>query len=99
MKKISILLASAFMLTISSCTDLKEEILNEQNGSTIVSDSKNAQMLIAPAYAYLRDLQSRSGVWLVLESVTDELVFPTRGTDWNNADYRTLFTHVRLYRG
>jgi len=93
MKRISIIFASALMLMATSCTDLKEEILNEQNGSTIVSDSENAQMLIAPAYAYLRDLQSRSGVWLVLESVTDELVFPTRGTDWNNADYRTLFTH------
>ena len=93
MKRISIIFASALMLMATSCTDLKEEILNEQDGSTIVSDSENAQMLIAPAYAYLRDLQSRSGVWLVMESVTDEMVFPTRGTDWNNADYRTLFTH------
>lgn len=93
MKRISIIFASALMLMATSCTDLKEEILNEQDGSTIVSDSENAQMLIAPAYAYLRDLQSRSGVWLVMESLTDEMVFPTRGTDWNNADYRTLFTH------
>lgn len=81
------------MLLATSCTNLEEEILNEQDGSTIVSDSKNAQMLVAPAYAYLRDLQSRSGVWLVLESVTDEVAFPTRGTDWNSPDYRTLFTH------
>lgn len=93
MKKIYLLFAIACMLLATSCTNLKEEILDEQNGSSIVSDSKNVQMLITPAYAYLRDLQSRSGVWLVLESVTDEVAFPTRGTDWNNADYRTLFTH------
>lgn len=94
MKKRNILvgtLLSAFVMT--GCTDLKEKILNEQDGSGIVSDSKNAQMLVAPSYAYLRDLQSRSGVWLVLESVTDEMLFPTRGTDWNNSSYRTLFTH------
>lgn len=94
MKKITIIVCTLFAcLFATGCTDLKEEILNEKDGSGVISDSKNAQMLIAPAYAYLRDLQSRSGVWLVLESVTDEMLFPTRGTDWNNASYRTLFTH------
>lgn len=94
MKRISVItciLLIGFMM--AGCTDLKEEILNEKDSSDIISDSKNAPMLVAPAYAYLRDLQSRSGVWLVLESVTDEMLFPTRGTDWNNANYRTLFTH------
>lgn len=94
MKKILIIICTAitgFMAV--GCTNLKEEVLNEKDDSGIVSDENSAQMLIAPAYAYLRDLQSRSGVWLVLESVTDEMLFPTRGTDWNNANYRTLYTH------
>ena len=81
MKRISVItciLLIGFMM--AGCTDLKEEILNEKDSSDIISDSKNAPMLVAPAYAYLRDLQSRSGVWLVLESVTDEMLFPTRGT-------------------
>lgn len=94
MKKITIIACALLSgILMAGCTDLKEEILNEQDGSQVISDSKNAQMIVAPAYAYLRDLQSRTGVWLVLESVTDEMVFPTRGTDWNNANYRTLFTH------
>lgn len=92
MKKIYILLL--FLATIfSSCTDLKEEILDEQDGSSIVADEKNVGMIVAPSYAYLRDLQSRSGVWLGTLSCTDEVAFPTRGANWNNADYRTLFTH------
>lgn len=77
----------------SSCTDLKEEILDEQDGSKIVANEKNVGMIVAPSYAYLRDLQSRSGVWLGILSCTDEVAFPTRGANWNNADYRTLFTH------
>lgn len=94
MKKIAIILYTALIgISMVGCTDLKEEVLNEQDSSQVISDSQNAKMIVAPAYAYLRDLQSRSGVWLVLESVTDEIAFPTRGTDWNNADYRTLFTH------
>ena len=94
MKKIAIILYTALtLLSIASCTDLKEEVLNEQDESETISDTSNAGSIVAPAYAYLRDLQSRSGVWLVLESLTDEMVFPTRGTDWNNSNYRTLFTH------
>lgn len=94
MKKIAIILYTALtLLSITSCTDLKEEVLNEQDESETISDTSNAGSIVAPAYAYLRDLQSRSGVWLVLESLTDEMVFPTRGTDWNNSNYRTLFTH------
>lgn len=94
MKKITIIACTLLASILSTgCTDLKEEILNEQDGSIVVSDIKNAPKIVAPAYAYLRDLQSRSGVWLVLESVTDEMAFPTRGTDWNNSSYRTLFTH------
>lgn len=91
MKKIYMLLLSAALM--ASCTDLKEEILDEQNGSAVVSDPKNVGMVVSPSYAYLRDLQSRSGVWLAIESCTDEVAFPTRGANWNNADYRTLFTH------
>lgn len=94
MKKNIILFGTLLgMAALVGCTNLHEEILNEKDDTGIVNDNDNAKMLVAPAYAYLRDLQSRSGVWLVLESVTDEMVFPTRGTDWNNANYRTLFTH------
>ena len=93
MKKILVIYTFLASFMMAGCTDLKEEILNEKDSSGIISDSNNASMLVAPVYAYLRDLQSRSGVWLVMESVTDEMLFPTRGTDWNNANYRTLFTH------
>lgn len=94
MKKYKLIAYTVLMaLFTASCTDLKEEILNEVDGSKTISKSESAQMIVAPVYAYLRDLQSRTGVWLVMESVTDEVAFPTRGTDWNNANYRTLFTH------
>ncbi|MDD2962183.1 MAG: RagB/SusD family nutrient uptake outer membrane protein [Muribaculaceae bacterium] len=96
MKNNKYLLFIAVMISLfitSSCSDLHEEILNEQDNESIITNNENAGMIVSPAYAYLRDLQSRSGVWLVLESVTDELCFPTRGSDWNSSNYRTLFTH------
>lgn len=92
MKKLYILLLSAATI-FASCTDLKEEILDEQDGLKVISTPEGMASIVAPSYAYLRDLQSRSGVWLAIESCTDEVAFPTRGANWNNADYRTLFTH------
>lgn len=91
MKKYNILI-SAFVIATSSCS-VDEEILDEVNGNNVVSDSKNVEMIVAPAYAYLRDLQNRSGVWGTLESVTDELAWPARGSDWVSPDLQTLFTH------
>ncbi len=92
MKKINIFLAF-LLLGTTACTDLKEEVLDEVNGSAIVADSTNVEMLVAPTYAFLRDLQSRGAGWLAQETCTDEVVFPTRGANWNSADYRTIFTH------
>ena len=93
MKKIIYISLAILFLGFTACTDLNEEVLDEQNGSAIVEDPNNVDMLVTPAYAFLRDLQSRGAGWLSQETCTDEVVFPTRGANWNSADYRTLFTH------
>ncbi len=91
MKKIFIYLAT-LLLTVS-CTDLKEEILNEQDGSATLGKEENMEMVVAPAYAYLRDIQSRTGIWGAIMATTDELAWPARGSDWVNANQQTLTTH------
>lgn len=93
MKKIWYITLIILGVGFSACSDLNEEILDEQNGSAIVTDSENVDMLVAPAYAFLRDLQSRGAGWLAQETVTDEVAFPTRGANWNSSNYRDLFTH------
>lgn len=94
MKKIYLASIISIALAFQGCTDLKEQILNEEDNSAVISNNDNAGMLISPVYAYLRDLQSISGVWKVAECTTDEVCFPTRGTDWNNVNNRTLYTHT-----
>ncbi|RKD90238.1 RagB/SusD family nutrient uptake outer membrane protein [Mangrovibacterium diazotrophicum] len=93
MKKIFYITLLILSVGIYSCTDLEEEVLDEQNGSAIIADSENVGMLVAPAYTFLRDLQSRGAGWLALETCTDEVAFPTRGANWNSSAYRNLFTH------
>jgi hypothetical protein len=94
MKKIYLIATVLLALLIQSCTNLHEEILNEQDNSSLINNSNNAAMIAAPAYAALRDLMSDGGFWKATESSTDEVIFPTRGSDWNDVNNRTLFWHT-----
>lgn len=63
MKKIFIYIA--LLLFTISCTNLEEEILDEQDGDKLLGNEKNIESIVAPSYAHLRDLQSkgRHGVY------------------------------------
>ena len=94
MKKIYLIATVLLAFLLQGCTNLHEEILNEQDNSSLVSNPSNAAMVAAPAYAALRDLMSDGGSWKVTECCTDEAIFPTRGSDWNDVNNRTLFWHT-----
>lgn len=93
MKKIAFYIVFAAGLVSMAGCSVKEKILDEQDGTQAVLDPKNIESLVSPAYAYLRDLQNRSGVWGTLEGTTDELAWPARGSDWVSPDLQTLYTH------
>lgn len=92
MKPISLLLISLSLCALHSCK-IEEQILDEVNGSKLVTNPANVDMIVAPAYAYMRDLQNRSGVWGTLLATTDELAWPARGSDWVTPDLQALSTH------
>lgn len=94
MKKIYLIAALAIGLLMTSCSDLDEKILNEQDNSSLITDTKNAAQLAAPAYASLRNMMDDNGMWLVTEVSTDECCYPTRGSDWNDANNRAVFEHT-----
>ena len=59
MKKIYYLMATALIAGATSCTNLHEEILDEQNGQQLVSNPDNLMSVIAPAYINVREISSR----------------------------------------
>lgn len=91
MKKIFVYIV--LLLSTVSCTNLEEEILDEQNGDELLGNEKNIEAIVAPSYAHLRDLQSKGGAWGVLEATTDQLAWPARGADWVDPNKQTLTTH------
>lgn len=71
-----------FLLGMISCTNLNENVLDEQLGVNLVNDSSNIVALIQPPYASLRHTIEWYDYWALQEVSTDEVIVPTRGSDW-----------------
>lgn len=69
-------------MTINSCTDLEEKPLDKVTSEVLVQDPTLIPNLIAPALGKLRIMWSKDTYWGLQEATSDELCFPTRGTDW-----------------
>lgn len=79
-----------------SCTDLEVEttdsILTPITGNTFAGD---AGALLVTAYRNLNQFQDQDFVYSLTEHTTDEMIPPTRGTDWgDNGVWRTLHAHT-----
>jgi len=83
MKKLTLILA---IFILGSCTKFDEEVKD----SSLVRKADPANV-----YIELRDLIDDNGWWFWAQEVTsDEVVFPVRGTDWNDGGkWRLLHTH------
>ena len=65
-----------------ACTNLDEKVLDEQLGTNLVNDPSNATALINAPYASLRRTIEWYDYWALQEVSTEEVIVPTRGTDW-----------------
>lgn len=82
------------ILTPSSCT-LDEEILDEYTAEVLQSDPELLPNLLAPPLAQMRQMWWRQSFWGFQEATSDELCFPTRGTDWyDNAVWQRHYLHT-----
>lgn len=78
-----------------SCTDLKEQVLDESlSGGKLQSDIIKGS--VAPAYALLPDFFLHTRYFALQEISTDEAILPYRGgTDWgDNGIYIDLHRHL-----
>jgi hypothetical protein len=91
---IIMMLIGTCLATISSCTKLDEEVLDESS-VTGLTDKQIADGLIAPVYARLPDLYRHTTYFALQEISTDEAILPYRGgTDWgDNGIYISLHKH------
>lgn len=95
-KKIYSLLLLCSFAVLESCTDLKEEILDETLSAAKLTDRQAADGIIAPVYARLPDIFLHTNYFAIQEISTDEAILPYRGgTDWgDNGIYLAMHQHT-----
>uniref|UniRef100_UPI003216914D RagB/SusD family nutrient uptake outer membrane protein n=1 Tax=uncultured Draconibacterium sp. TaxID=1573823 RepID=UPI003216914D len=97
MKKYKIILVLTIigMFFAFGCTDLEENVLDEQLGADLVNNPENIGSLINPPYGSLRRTIEWYDYWALQEVTTDEVIIPTRGTDWyDNGAWMELHVHT-----
>jgi starch-binding outer membrane protein, SusD/RagB family len=82
-------------MTFYSCTDLVETPRDKVTSDVLVQDPTMIPNLMAPALGQLRGLWSKDRLWGLQEATSDELCFPTRGTDWgDNGLWKDHYYHT-----
>ncbi len=96
-KILNLLLVFIGIAVITSCTKLKEEILDESSVAGL-TDKQQAEGIIAPVYAKLGDIFMHTNYFALQEISTDEAILPFRGgTDWgDNGIYVQLHKHENI---
>jgi len=92
MKKFLLLL---ILVSSFSCTDLEETIYDRIPESEFPENPNQAALNVIPTYRELSDLIDDAGWWFWAQEISsDEIVFPTRLTDWEDGGkWRVLHTH------
>ena len=88
MKKIYNILMAVMGLAAVACTDLSPEVFSDVRKEDYFQTPQQFSTLIANAYSQLAGEYGyvyREGYWSLQEYTSDEVVVPTRGTDWFDA--------------
>ena len=88
MKKIYTIVLAVLGLGAVACTDLSPEVYTDVRKEDYFKTTSQFGTLIANAYSQLAGEYGyvyREGYWSLQEYTSDEVIIPTRGTDWFDA--------------
>ncbi len=92
-----LLLLGAVTFSLGSCTDLAdvaEDARDEEQIDENLPLPQNASTALEGVYSQLNGLTDQANVYALLEQTSDEMMGPTRGTDWSDFGvWRQLHLH------
>lgn len=84
--------AAMLILSVAGCTKLDEPVLGSKFVNTATSSSTAD---LAGVYTQLNSLTDQANTYALQEHTTDEMMGPTRGTDWGDfGTWRKLHQHT-----
>lgn len=102
--KITAAILVSMLFTISSCTDLDEQLYDRVEDGNFGNTPKEIDALVGGAYSSLRGFADGISnnyptceyVFFLNETVSDEAVIPTRGTNWyDGGQYQDAQKHTQ----
>lgn len=92
-KFLKLALLGGFIISTHSCTKLDPQVYDQT-----IDFFKNPGQIaagLAPAYTSLQGLSATSDFYVLQEVTSDEIVVPTRGSDWfDNGNWQRLWLHT-----
>lgn len=83
MRHILIILLGSILLLVTSCTEMEQVPESELSLDNFFKTERQVLSAIGPAYAQVwKRYYNAWGLFGLVETVTDEIVFPVRGTHW-----------------
>lgn len=87
--------ALAVVLTVSSCTKLDTKLKDPNSVAPIEEGGAPAPSSLSKVYEQLNQLYGQGNAYAMQEHTTDEIMGPTRGTDWDDfGTWRKLHLHT-----
>ena len=84
----------ACILMVYGCTDLEEELFSEVTTENFFQTEQHYVAAIGSAYTNLYSYNNNDHMWCLNGASSDELVIPTKGTDWfSNGAWQRLHRH------
>jgi len=79
----------------TTCTNLDTQLYDKIDERNFPENSTQASLMTTPVYKPLQDFLDNGGWWFAQELTSDEMVCPTRLTDWDDGGkWRVLHTHT-----
>jgi hypothetical protein len=91
-----ILVTLALLVTFNqSCTDLDEELFSQVTEDSFFKTQEEFISALGVAYTSMSGYANAGGIFAAQEVTSDEVVVPTRGSDWNDGgNWRAVYLHT-----
>ena len=95
MRKYLIITIGLIAALLTSCTDLSDKLYDRIPAEDYPENQTQAALMMIPVYKPLQDYLDNGGYWFAQELTSDEMVCPTRNTDWDDGGkWRVLHQHT-----